>query len=187
MSTDEVKAASIDAAYTAADVVLDRVEAVAIPGTAALTLLLAGMPENAGGALLDMTDEQRSELATAATGLASLCVCAGAQYVIWSNQQRAWWGPGEAGYTRYVEEAGRYTETDARRIVAQATVAGQLVHRVTGHLTGADVEVLDEVMLPAPVPVVRACRVCGCTEDRACEGGCSWAEPDLCSACWSAP
>lgn len=29
----------------------------------------------------------------------------------------------------------------------------------------------------------RACRVCGCTEDNACEGGCSWVEEDLCSAC----
>jgi hypothetical protein len=27
------------------------------------------------------------------------------------------------------------------------------------------------------------CRVCGCTEDRACEGGCSWVEPALCSDC----
>ena len=28
-----------------------------------------------------------------------------------------------------------------------------------------------------------ACRVCGCTEDNACEGGCTWVEEDLCSAC----
>lgn len=28
-----------------------------------------------------------------------------------------------------------------------------------------------------------ACRLCGCTEERACPLGCSWAEPDLCSAC----
>lgn len=28
-----------------------------------------------------------------------------------------------------------------------------------------------------------ACRVCGCTDARACAGGCSWVEPDLCSAC----
>ncbi len=28
-----------------------------------------------------------------------------------------------------------------------------------------------------------ACRVCGCTWFTACPGGCSWAEPDLCSAC----
>ena len=27
------------------------------------------------------------------------------------------------------------------------------------------------------------CRVCGCTEDNACPGGCYWIEPDLCSAC----
>lgn len=29
----------------------------------------------------------------------------------------------------------------------------------------------------------RFCRVCGCTDDAACEGGCYWVEPDLCSAC----
>lgn len=27
------------------------------------------------------------------------------------------------------------------------------------------------------------CRICGCTNQRACEGGCHWIEPDLCSAC----
>lgn len=27
------------------------------------------------------------------------------------------------------------------------------------------------------------CRICGCTQLRACPGGCSWVEPDLCSAC----
>lgn len=27
------------------------------------------------------------------------------------------------------------------------------------------------------------CRVCGCTEGRACAGGCSWVEADLCSGC----
>lgn len=27
------------------------------------------------------------------------------------------------------------------------------------------------------------CRKCGCTDDNACEIGCFWAEPDLCSAC----
>lgn len=30
---------------------------------------------------------------------------------------------------------------------------------------------------------VRACRVCGCTDDEACEGGCGWVEDDLCSEC----
>lgn len=27
------------------------------------------------------------------------------------------------------------------------------------------------------------CRVCGCTDQRACPGGCWWVEPDLCSTC----
>lgn len=29
----------------------------------------------------------------------------------------------------------------------------------------------------------RRCRVCGCTEERACRGGCCWMGWDLCSAC----
>ena len=34
-----------------------------------------------------------------------------------------------------------------------------------------------------------SCRVCGCTEDRACPGGCYWADVDhtLCSECVGAP
>lgn len=27
------------------------------------------------------------------------------------------------------------------------------------------------------------CRVCGCTDDYACDGGCEWVDADLCSAC----
>lgn len=27
------------------------------------------------------------------------------------------------------------------------------------------------------------CRVCGCTDERACLGGCYWVEPELCSRC----
>ncbi len=30
---------------------------------------------------------------------------------------------------------------------------------------------------------VPTCRKCGCTDNRACPGGCWWVEPDLCSAC----
>lgn len=30
---------------------------------------------------------------------------------------------------------------------------------------------------------IRACRECGCTQESGCAGGCSWIEPDLCSAC----
>lgn len=47
--------------------------------------------------------------------------------------------------------------------------------------------------LTIPLPIVGrqgffniitgVCRVCACTDECACEGGCSWVEPDLCSAC----
>ena len=30
---------------------------------------------------------------------------------------------------------------------------------------------------------IRTCRACGCDDFHACEGGCSWTEQDLCSAC----
>lgn len=30
---------------------------------------------------------------------------------------------------------------------------------------------------------VPTCRVCGCTDNHACPGGCYWVEPDLCSRC----
>jgi hypothetical protein len=30
---------------------------------------------------------------------------------------------------------------------------------------------------------IRSCRVCGCTDWRACSGGCWWVGEDLCSAC----
>jgi hypothetical protein len=30
---------------------------------------------------------------------------------------------------------------------------------------------------------LRTCRVCGCTDDHACPGGCYWVEDDLCSQC----
>jgi hypothetical protein len=37
-----------------------------------------------------------------------------------------------------------------------------------------------EQLLAGGEPV---CRVCGCTDERACDGGCIWAEADLCSRC----
>jgi hypothetical protein len=37
--------------------------------------------------------------------------------------------------------------------------------------------------LPEALPTPRRCRVCGCTDDRACPGGCWWVDADLCSAC----
>lgn len=40
-----------------------------------------------------------------------------------------------------------------------------------------------ETEAETPSEVERKCRVCGCTDLNACEGGCSWVEEDLCSNC----
>ncbi len=39
----------------------------------------------------------------------------------------------------------------------------------------------------ATAPAARTCRVCGCTDEHACEGGCTWVETDLCSKCVTPP
>ncbi len=35
--------------------------------------------------------------------------------------------------------------------------------------------------------LIRRCRTCGCTQERACPGGCRWVEDDLCSRCATYP
>lgn len=51
----------------------------------------------------------------------------------------------------------------ASRVAARAALVA-----IALQLTGAEEE---------------TCRVCGCTEDAACEGGCHWVAAGLCSAC----
>lgn len=46
---------------------------------------------------------------------------------------------------------------------------------------GADVET--RTPLEFRGRAVRSCRVCGCTDEIACPGGCSWVSADLCSSC----
>lgn len=55
-------------------------------------------------------------------------------------------------------------------------------------LTKAGALIVAEIeRLTLATPAVRACRVCGCTDDRACPGGCSWVAADLCSRCETSP
>lgn len=71
-------------------------------------------------------------------------------YLIWSNQQTAWWRPAERGYTQSIEEAGRYDKPTAERIVARATCDGMLLHTRTNPVTGESYEQFDEVLVLAP-------------------------------------
>lgn len=42
------------------------------------------------------------------------------QYVIWSFEHGAWWGPYECGYVWDLASAGRYSAVDAGRIVTSS-------------------------------------------------------------------
>lgn len=42
------------------------------------------------------------------------------EYLIWSHEHSAWWGPGGCGYTQSLTKAGRYTQSDAIYICVQA-------------------------------------------------------------------
>ena len=41
-------------------------------------------------------------------------------YLIWSNEHGAWWGPGERGYVREIARAGRYSKEGAEMICRRA-------------------------------------------------------------------
>ena len=42
------------------------------------------------------------------------------KYLIWSNEHGAWWRPNSAGYTTFLESAGRYPRDRAIEIAARA-------------------------------------------------------------------
>lgn len=52
-----------------------------------------------------------------------------------------------------------------------------------GELVDLVREAWDQERTPASPTVERICRYCGCTDEQACPGGCSWVTDDLCSAC----
>jgi hypothetical protein len=41
-------------------------------------------------------------------------------YLIWSNEHGAWWGPGRMGYVKRVADAGRYSPREALEICIKA-------------------------------------------------------------------
>jgi len=41
-------------------------------------------------------------------------------YLVWSNEHLAWWGPGQHGYSRGLNDAGRYSRAEAIDICSRA-------------------------------------------------------------------
>jgi hypothetical protein len=49
-------------------------------------------------------------------------------FLLWSNKYDGWWGPEAIGYTRDVQAAGRFNETEAMRYVLHSAYGGVLGH-----------------------------------------------------------
>jgi len=71
-------------------------------------------------------------------------------FLIWSNEHGMWWRANHYGYTRYIEEAGRYELDEAVSIVRKASVDGALATRQQDPVTGWDYLRIPEAMVPAP-------------------------------------
>jgi hypothetical protein len=71
-------------------------------------------------------------------------------FLIWSNEHHAWWRENESGYTQHIDEAGRYDLEDADRIVAEATVDGQLSTQREDPRNGRRYREFSEVIVAAP-------------------------------------
>lgn len=61
---------------------------------------------------------------------------------------------------------------------------GDLVEegRININLT-VDANIMEELIEEVNRLDMPRCRICGCTDDNACPGGCYWVEEDLCSKC----
>ena len=85
---------------------------------------------------------------------------------------------------------GRHVSSEAACLAA-GTLAGKAYATLKAGLTTAEVAEqwpgFRGAMEAASAPESPACRVCGCTEDAPCGGGCLWVPNplgvDLCSAC----
>lgn len=94
------------------------------------------------------------------------------------------------------ERLQRYSDADRSNILVAAIGALQrkmkaeavTAREIAAYLNGlTDDEWAELRVVRAALPDEATCKVCGCTDSSACEGGCSWVANDLgvdiCSAC----
>lgn len=84
----------------------------------------------------------------------------------------------EAAEPHPVEACARHQAEARRQLRAVAGYSGG-----GGAPTAPSRSAASVARAPASSGGPRACRACGCTDEAACVGGCSWVEADLCSAC----
>ena len=90
------------------------------------------------------------------------------------------------GYLAAWSEACKLVGIDMKKFEAQVPKAGAKKDKGKKAAPAAEASD-DEEQLEDDAGDERTCRECGCTENMACEGGCSWVEEDLCSQCAPTP
>lgn len=70
-----------------------------------------------------------------------------ADYLIWSNQHRAWWRAESAGYTDYLDAAGHYTREEAL-IICRSAHDGWEKEKVPPEIPVAEADALACAALP---------------------------------------
>jgi hypothetical protein len=80
---------------------------------------------------------------------------------------------------------GLEAKPEARPFIAGAPLLSDMLMTAVDDAIRDSVPALHDDELPIPIPssLGPVCRVCRCSEEDACDGGCGWAEPDLCTAC----
>jgi hypothetical protein len=56
-------------------------------------------------------------------------------WLVWSYEHDAWWGPGRMGYVKDSRKAGRYTYEEAEAICAQANRFSEVVMEEARHVS----------------------------------------------------
>lgn len=70
-------------------------------------------PEMTVSDVADCVEMIAGELGDAVRRLRALSESGPASYLVWSHEHSAWWRPARAGYTTFLEAAGRYTREEA--------------------------------------------------------------------------
>lgn len=67
------------------------------------------------------------------------------EYLIWSNEHRAWWRPNCCGYTVHLKAAGRYSREDAIKHSRTRSRDGEIMPEIPVRL--------DDVLAAEEVPI----------------------------------
>jgi len=91
--------------------------------------------------------------------------------------------------SKYVCAACDYAKAYTRKIVgvgASSHVRKIETEYICQHpalIPAGEVVIFKGITSPKNCPLKWKCRVCGCTWNNACKGGCYWLKKDLCSTC----